>query len=93
MSIGAAFAKGRYKERLTSWVKELRLPSGLHEAGARRILGALDALEVISAIRWKDEVAELAVPFKLDAFVNVMLRINLFTVIQCTTGGSGFPSP
>ena len=53
----------------------------------------MDPLKVISAIRREDEVAELAVPFKLDAFVNVMLRINLFTVIQCTTGGSGFPSP
>ena len=77
MSIGDVFARGRYKvlHKLgyggssTVWLARDQGPQGQSPAS-----GPLVALKVISAIessRRKDEVAELAVPFKLDAFISV----------------------
>ena len=74
VSIGDVFARGRYKvlHKLgyggssTVWLARDQGPQGQSPAS-----GSLVALKVISAIessKRNDEVAELTIPFKLDAF-------------------------
>ena len=76
MKIGDVFAEGRYKvlHKLgyggssTVWLARDQGPQGQSPTS-----GTLVALKVISAIGssgQKDEVAELAIPFKLDEFIS-----------------------
>jgi serine/threonine-protein kinase SRPK3 len=74
VSIGDVLAKGRYKvlhklgygRSSTVWLARDQGPQGQSP-----ISGSLVALKVISAFESrKDEVAELAIPFKFDAFIS-----------------------